>query len=67
MGVPRIQELLSYTKIPKAPNDSLLNDEVRTDKIMSNKIVSNFKHLIIRELIDSRSLLSYERWWFIVS
>jgi len=54
MGVPRIQELLSYTKNPKAPQMTVyLNDKVRKDKLMSNKIVSNFKHLIIRELIDT--------------
>lgn len=54
MGVPRIQELLSNTKNPKAPQMTVyLNDDIRTNKIMSNKVVSNFKHLIIRELIDS--------------
>ena len=54
MGVPRIQELLSYTKNPKAPQMTVfLNKDTRKDKIKANKIVSNFKHLIIKDLIDS--------------
>ena len=54
MGVPRIQELLSNSKNLKAPQMIVyLKDEYKNNKNLSNKVASNFKHLTIRELIDS--------------
>ena len=54
MGVPRIQELLSYSKSPKTPQMTVyLKNEHLEDKQFAKKISSNFKHLILDDLINS--------------
>ena len=54
MGVSRIQELMSFSKNIKTPQMIIYFDkENRKDFSSTNKITSYFKHLTIRELIDS--------------
>ena len=53
-GVPRIQELLHYSKNIKTPQTVVyFKPEYSNDKSMVNKISSYFKHLTIRSLIES--------------
>ncbi len=57
VGVPRIQELLSYSKQIKTPQTLIYFDkDIRSDKSFVNKINSFLKHLTIRELIDSAEI-----------
>jgi DNA-directed RNA polymerase II subunit RPB1 len=57
MGVNRILELLHYSKNPKNPQMIVyLKPEYRNDKNTVNKITSGFKHLTIRQLINSAEI-----------
>ena len=57
MGVSRIQELLSFSKKPKTPQMTIYFDENnRNDFSKVNKIASYFKHLTIRELINTAEI-----------
>ena len=53
-GVPRIQELLHYSKNIKTPQMIIyFKDPYSTNETALNKIVSNFKYLNIRQLYSS--------------
>jgi len=53
-GVPRILELLSFSKYIKTPQITVyFNNEIRSDKNAVNRISSYFKFLSIKQLIDS--------------
>jgi len=57
MGVNRILELLHYSKNIKAPQMSIyFTEDYRTDRNKINKITSGFKHLTIRQLINSAEI-----------
>jgi DNA-directed RNA polymerase II subunit RPB1 len=54
MGVPRIQELLHYSKNIKTPQMMVyFKDPYANDRSALNKVVSYFKYLSIRQLISS--------------
>jgi len=56
-GVPRIEELLHYSKDIKTPMMTVyFDDDICTDKVSVNKIASYFKYLSIKELIDSAEI-----------
>ncbi len=56
-GVPRIEELLHYSKDIKTPQMKLyFNDDIAGNKNKVNKIASYLKFLTIRELIDSAQI-----------
>jgi DNA-directed RNA polymerase II subunit RPB1 len=58
MGVPRIKELLSYSKSIKTPQMTVYFDKkYNTNKSDTNIISSYLKHLTIGELIDSAEIL----------
>ena len=57
-GVPRIKELLSYSKSIKTPHITIyLNQKYSKSKSDTNVIASYLKHLTIGELIDSAEIL----------
>ena len=57
MGVPRIKEILSYSKSIKTPQTLIYFDKsIRSDKSAVNKVNSFLKHLTIRELIDTAEI-----------
>ncbi len=57
VGVPRIQEILSYSKSIKTPQTLIYFDKsIRSDKSAVNKVNSFLKHLTIRELIDTAEI-----------
>ena len=57
-GVPRIQELLSYSKSINTPQMIVyFNKDISNNKQLINRISSHFKHLTLRELIDSAEIL----------
>ena len=57
VGVPRIQELLSYSKQIKTPIMIIyLDEENRYEKNKVNRISSFLKHLTIRELINTAEI-----------
>ena len=57
VGVPRIQEILSYSKSIKTPQTLIYFDKnIRSDRSAVNKINSFLKHLTIRELIDTAEI-----------
>ena len=56
-GVPRINELLSFSKNMKTPQMLVyFDDNIRSDKSVVNKIASYFKYLPIGKLIDSAEI-----------
>ena len=56
-GVPRILELLSFSKYIKTPQITVyFNNEIRSDKHAVNRIASYFKFLSIKQLIDSAEI-----------
>ena len=56
-GVPRITELLGYSKSIKTPQMKVyFNDSIMEDKTKVNRINSFFKHLTIGELIESAEI-----------
>lgn len=56
-GVPRLIELLSFSKDIKTPQMAVyFDDDIRSDKNAVNKIASYFKFLSIRQLIDSAEI-----------
>ena len=56
-GVPRILELLSFSKDIKTPQISVYFDnKIRSDKNTINRIASYFKYLSIKQLIDSAEI-----------
>lgn len=56
-GVPRIEELLHYSKDIKTPQTKIyFNDDIASSKTKVNKIASYLKFLTIRELIDSAQI-----------
>ena len=56
-GVPRITELLGYSKQIKTPQMTVyFEEELQENKEMVNRINSFFKHLTILELIDSAEI-----------
>jgi DNA-directed RNA polymerase beta' subunit len=56
-GVPRIEELLHYSKDIKTPQMKVyFNDDIAGNKNKVNKIASYLKFLTIRELIDSAQI-----------
>lgn len=56
-GVPRIEELLHYSKDIKTPQTKIyFNDDIASNKIKTNKITSYLKFLTIRELIESAEI-----------
>jgi DNA-directed RNA polymerase II subunit RPB1 len=58
MGVPRIKEILSYSKTIKTPQMTIyFNKNIHTDKKQVNIINSSLKHLTIGELIDSGEII----------
>jgi len=58
MGVPRIKELLGYSKNIKTPQMTIYFDEkYSTNKSDTNILSSYLKHLTIGELIDSVEIL----------
>jgi DNA-directed RNA polymerase beta' subunit len=58
MGVPRIQELLHYSKNIKTPEMTIyLNDDICLDKSKVNKISSYLTHLNIKDLISSAEIV----------
>ena len=57
-GVPRITELLHYSKSIKSPQTTLyFKDELAVDEKYVSQISSSLKHLTIRDLIDSAEIL----------
>jgi DNA-directed RNA polymerase II subunit RPB1 len=57
-GVPRIKEILGYSKSMKTPQTTVyFTNEINEDKSKVNRIASFFKHLTISELIDSAEIL----------
>lgn len=57
-GVPRIKEILGYSKNMKTPQMTVyFNEDISEDKSKVNRISSYFKHLTISELIDSAEIL----------
>ena len=58
MGVPRIQEILHYSKNIKTPEMTIyLKDDICTDKSKVNKISSYLTHLNIKDLITSAQII----------
>ena len=56
-GVPRIEELMHYSKDIKTPQMKIyFNDDIASNKNKVNKIASYLKFLTIRELIDSAQI-----------
>lgn len=56
-GVPRIKEIMSYSKNIKTPQTIVyFNDIYNTNKSDTNMIASYFKHLTIKELIESAEI-----------
>jgi len=56
-GVPRIQEILSYSKQIKTPQTKIyFTEDIRADRQVVNKINSFLKHLTIRELIETAEI-----------
>ena len=56
-GVPRIIELLSFSKNIKTPQMIIyFDDNIRSNKSSVNKIASYFKYLSINQLIDSAEI-----------
>lgn len=56
-GVPRILELLSFSKDIKTPQISIYFDnKIRSDRNAVNRIASYFKFLSIKQLIDSAEI-----------
>ncbi len=56
-GVPRLIELLSFSKDIKTPQMAVyFDDNIRSDKNAVNKIASYFKFLSIKQLIDSAEI-----------
>lgn len=56
-GVPRIKEIMSYSKSIKTPQMIVYFDDVySSSKTDTNLIASYFKHLTIRELIESAEI-----------
>ena len=56
-GVPRLIELLSFSKDIKTPQMAVyFDDNIRSDKNSVNKIASYFKFLSIKQLIDSAEI-----------
>ena len=56
-GVPRIQELLGYSKSIKTPQMTIyFDDEISEEKSKVRRINSFFKHLTLSELIDSAEI-----------
>jgi DNA-directed RNA polymerase II subunit RPB1 len=56
-GVPRLIELLSFSKDIKTPQIIVyFDDSIRSDKNAVNKIASYFKYLSIGQLIDSAKI-----------
>ena len=56
-GVPRITELLGYSKSIKTPQMTVyFQDEIQEDRQSINRINSFFKNLTIMELIDSAEI-----------
>lgn len=57
-GVPRIKEIIGYSKSMKTPQTIIyFNNMISEDKSKVNRIASFFKHLTISELIDSAEIL----------
>ena len=57
MGVPRIEELLHYSRDIKTPQMLIyFDDNISDDKSKVNKISSYLTHLTIKELIDSAEI-----------
>ena len=57
-GVPRIKEILGYSKNMKTPQMTIyFNKDIYEDRPKINRIASYFKHLTINELIDSAEIL----------
>jgi len=57
MGVPRIQELLHYSKSIKTPQMTIyFKSPYKSDRSTLNKVISYFKHLNIRQLISSAEI-----------
>ena len=57
VGVPRIQEILSYSKQIKTPQTRIyFTKNIRSNRQDVNKINSFLKHLTIRELIDTAEI-----------
>ncbi len=56
-GVPRIKEIMSYSKSIKTPQTIVyFDDKYNTSKSDTNMIASYFKHLTIKELIESAEI-----------
>lgn len=56
-GVPRIKEIMSYSKSIKTPQTFVyFDDKYNTSKSDTNMIASYFKHLTIKELIESAEI-----------
>jgi DNA-directed RNA polymerase II subunit RPB1 len=56
-GVPRIKEIMSFSKNIKTPQMTIyFDDKYCTSKSDTNLIASYFKHLTIRELIDTAEI-----------
>jgi DNA-directed RNA polymerase II subunit RPB1 len=56
-GVPRINELLSFSKYIKTPQMLVyFNDDIRSERNAVNRIASYFKYLSIGQLIDSAEI-----------
>jgi DNA-directed RNA polymerase beta' subunit/intein/homing endonuclease len=56
-GVPRILELLSFSKDIKTPQITVYFDNaIRSDRIAVNRIASYFKYLSIKQLIDTAEI-----------
>lgn len=57
-GVPRIKEIMDYSKSIKTPQMIIyFDDKYNTNKADTNMITSYFKHLTIGELIDTAEIL----------
>lgn len=57
MGVPRIEELLHYSRDIKTPQMSIyFDDDICEDRSKVNKIASYLTHLTIKELIDTAEI-----------
>jgi DNA-directed RNA polymerase beta' subunit len=58
MGVPRIQEILHYSKNIKTPEMTIyLNENICNDRSKVNKISSYLTHLNIKDLITSAQII----------
>jgi DNA-directed RNA polymerase II subunit RPB1 len=56
-GLPRVKEIFSYSKNMKTPSTMVFfNENIHTNKKDVNRVASYFKHLTIKELINTAEI-----------